>query len=278
MLEQPLSRNWTCAPGLSHRIMTDSTAAFCTSCLCSSALLSLIGFCGSVYWLVPLNSKTQDLSSALPRARWAGIPCPPSQHSTQEIISCSARSVSLQPWVCVSWVLSPCGKACAGLVSCIVEKHVCQALPSEIQNMEVFTRKGKQNPSFFLSNALRAIIPYKLEQLQRNGPLFHWILSGCAVLTWLLRVKLWEWIVRKYVEAVREGRKRCFWTYSVIHGDRSISLADTHTCHYCLCGYSGQEWQWKCRGGKKNLLKDRATDWGTVRVIASKGENATKTD
>lgn len=91
-------------------------------------------------------------------------------------------------------------------------------------------------------------------------------------------VKLWEWIVRKYVEAVREGRKRCFWTYSVIHGDRSISLADTHTCHYCLCGYSGQEWQWKCRGGKKNLLKDRATDWGTVRVIASKGENATKTD
>lgn len=76
--------------------------------------------------------------------------------------------------------------------------------------MEVFTRKGKQNPSFFLSNTLRAIIPYKLEQLQGNGPLFHWILSGCAVLAWLLRVKLWEWIVRKYVEAVREGRKRCF--------------------------------------------------------------------
>lgn len=66
--------------------------------------------------------------------------------------------------------------------------------------------------------------------------------------------------------------------HTVIHGDRSVSSAETSTCHCCLSYHSGQEWQWLCGGGERSLLKDRAASWDTIRETAFKGGNTTKID
>lgn len=114
--------------------------------------------------------------------------------------------------------------------------------------------------------------------MDQREPLFQWILSACSGLTLAAESQIMGMGSEEICGGCTGGKGNVLLNILCYPCERSISLADTHTCCYCLCGHSEQKWQWKCSGGKRHLLKDRAANWGTIRMIASEGETTTKTD